>query len=128
MDTKEDTVDSKLQPAQERLRELKNITTVIYALQALSFITGLTFIAAVIINYVKKEDVQGTWLESHFQWQIRTFWYGLLWGILGIALFIFVIGYFILIANTVWLIYRIIKGWLRLSEGKGMYPESTTEH
>ncbi len=105
------------------LDSLKTITTMVYALQALSIFTGITFIAAVVVNYIKKEDVRGTWLESHFLWQIRTFWYGLLWGILGVVLFVFVLGYFILIANTIWLLYRIIKGWLRLSEGKEMYPE-----
>jgi uncharacterized membrane protein len=69
--------------------------------------------------------VQGTWLESHFLWQIRTFWYGLLWGVIGMLLLVLVVGYFILIANTIWLLYRIIKGWLRLSEGKEMYTEQT---
>ena len=108
---------------QNGLDSLKTITTVVYILQALSFFTGITFIAAVVVNYIKKEDVQGTWLESHFLWQIRTFWYGFLWGAIGVALFVFVVGYFILIANTIWLLYRIIKGWLRLSEGKEMYPE-----
>ncbi|MDX8381530.1 MAG: hypothetical protein R8M14_05405 [Ghiorsea sp.] len=108
----------------EALASLKTITTVVYALQALSFFTGLTFIAAVVINYIKKEDVQGTWLESHFLWQIRTFWYGFLWGIIGLATFFIAIGYFVLIANSIWLVYRIIKGWLRLTEGKSMYPDS----
>jgi len=107
----------------EALDSLKTITTVVYALQALSFFTGLTFIAAVVINYIKKEDVHGTWLESHFLWQIRSFWYGLLWGVIGFATFIIFIGYFVLLANTIWLVYRIIKGWLRLTEGKTMYPE-----
>ncbi len=110
------------------LDSLKTITTMVYVLQALSIFTGITFIAAVVVNYIKKEDVQGTWLESHFLWQIRTFWYGLLWGVIGVALFVFVIGYFILLANTVWLLYRIIKGWLRLSEGKAMYPELELAH
>ena len=109
----------------DTLKELKTITTIVYALQALSYFTGITFIAAVILNYVKKEDVQGTWLASHFRWQIRTFWYGLLWGVLGVISFVFVVGYFILIANAIWIVYRIIKGWLRLSEGKEMYPNQS---
>ncbi len=113
---------------QDDLDSLKTITTVVYILQALSFFTGITFIAAVVVNYIKKEDVQGTWLESHFLWQIRTFWYGFLWGAIGVALFVFVVGYFVLIANTIWLLYRIIKGWLRLSEGKAMYPELELAH
>ncbi len=111
----------EVQPQQD-LRELKTITTIVYALQAVSFFVGITFIAAVILNYVKKEDVQGTWLASHFRWQIRTFWYGLMWGVLGVITFVLVVGYFILITNAIWIVYRIIKGWLRLSEGKEMYP------
>lgn len=102
---------------------LKTITTIVYALQAVSFFIGITFIAAVILNYVKKEDVQGTWLASHFRWQIRTFWFGLLWSIIGFISLIIIVGYFILIANAIWIVYRIIKGWLRLSEGKPMYAD-----
>ncbi|MDX8377630.1 MAG: hypothetical protein R8L53_06360 [Mariprofundales bacterium] len=99
----------------------KMITTVIYALQAAVFLSGITFIIAVIINYVKKDDVRGTWLESHFKWQIRTFWFAMLWSVIGIISYFFLIGYFILIANTIWVIYRIIKGWLRLNDNKEMY-------
>ncbi|MEO7558195.1 MAG: hypothetical protein ABIT92_03630 [Gammaproteobacteria bacterium] len=98
-----------------------NITTVVYALQAVSFFFVITFIVAVIINYVKRDDVRGTWLESHFRWQIRTFWYGLLWSILGGITFLLIIGYFILIADAIWIIYRIAKGWLRLVEKKPLY-------
>lgn len=98
-----------------------NITTVVYALQAVSFFFVITFIVAVIINYVKRDDVRGTWLESHFRWQIRTFWYGLLWSILGGITFFLIIGYFILIADAIWIIYRIAKGWLRLVEKKPLY-------
>jgi len=71
---------------------------------------------ALIINYVKRPDVEGTFLESHFTWQIRTFWYALLWGIIGFVTLFAVIGYLILMANTVWIIYRIVKGWLRLAD------------
>jgi uncharacterized membrane protein len=99
----------------------KTITLVVYALQAASFLVGVTWIAAVIINYIKKEDVAGTWLESHFRWQIRTFWYGLLYGVIGGITFFFIVGWLILMADLVWVIYRIVKGWLRLSEGKPMY-------
>ena len=67
----------------EKERSLKTIATVVYALQAAGFFIGLTWIVAIVLNYIKKEDVAGTWLESHFRWQIRTFWFGLLWGVLG---------------------------------------------
>ena len=99
----------------------KGIVTIIYALQAASFLIGITFIVAVIINYIKRSDISGTWLESHFKWQIRTFWFALLWSFVGLVGAVFIIGYFILIANAIWVIYRIVKGWLRLNDGKEMY-------
>ncbi len=108
-------------PATERLKSLKTITMVVYALQASSFLFGITALVAIIVNNVKKDDVQGTWLASHFRWQIRTFWFGLLWLGLGLATYLLIIGYFILIADGVWLIYRIVKGWLNLMDGKEMY-------
>ena len=73
------------------------------------------------VERIKLDDVRGTWLESHFRWQIRTFWFGLLWSVLGILTFIFGIGWFVLIANSLWLIYRILKGWLNLYDNKPMY-------
>jgi len=102
-------------------KSAKTLTTVIYALYAASFLIGITAIAAIIINYIKRSEVAGTFLESHFRWQIRTFWFGLLWGIIGAVLFVVVVGWFILIANAIWIIYRIAKGWLNLNDGKPMY-------
>jgi uncharacterized membrane protein len=120
---------------------LVNWTTAIYALHAFSlvmgivttatvigtFLTGWPSIIAVILNYVKRNDVRGTWLDSHFSWQIRTFWFGLLWVVLC-ALFVVMtlgIGLLIvwlpLIVVTVWFIYRIVRGWLRLAAGRPMY-------
>src|SRR2546423_14715450 len=99
-------------------KSLKTLTMVVYALQAIGFINGITWIVAVIINYVKRDEVKGTWLESHFRWQIRTFWWGLLWGIVGLVLFLVLIGYLIWVAAGIWLIYRIVKGWLYLNDGK----------
>lgn len=101
-------------------QSLKTITTVVYALQAASFIVGITYFIAVVINYVKKDDVQNTWLESHFRWQIRTFWFSLLWLIVGGLTFIIVIGWVILFANALWFIYRVAKGWLNLIDGRPM--------
>ena len=107
--------------ASERIGRLKSLTAVIYALQAAGFFVGLTWIVAVVMNYVKKDDVAGTWLQSHFRWQIRTFWFGLLWGAIGGVLCVIFIGFAILFANAVWIIYRIVKGWLNLNDGKPMY-------
>jgi len=102
-------------------KSARTLTTVIYALYAASFIVGITAIAAIVINYVKKGEVAGTWLESHFRWQIRTFWFGLLWSIVGMILMMVIVGWAILAANAVWIIYRIVKGWLNLNDGKAMY-------
>ena len=101
--------------------QANTLTIVIYALQAASFIVGLTFLVAVIMNYIKRDDVRGTWLESHFRWQIRTFWFCLLWGLIGALLSAVVIGVFILLANAIWVIYRIAKGWMNVAENKPMY-------
>ena len=106
----------------EELAGLKNITMVVYALQALSFLWGVTAIVGIVINYVKRDDAKGTFYESHFDWQIRTFWWGLLWGVVGVLTIWFVIGFFVLFAAWVWMIYRVVKGWLKLTEGKPVMP------
>ncbi len=111
-----------------KLDGLIQVTQVVYILQAISLFTGICLIIAVIVNYVKQDDVQGTWLASHFRWQIRTFWFTLLWSIVGAAtLWIFFIGALIWGVASIWLIYRIIKGWLRLCEGKEMYVTQESE-
>jgi uncharacterized membrane protein len=110
-------------PAATDAREasLRRLTMIVYALQIASFLLGFTLIVAVIINYLQRGEVAGTWLESHFRWQIRTFWYSLLWLGVGIALLVVVIGFFVLMGSALWLLYRAIKGWLSLEEGKAMY-------
>jgi uncharacterized membrane protein len=118
-------------------------THVIYALHAVgvslgvassafivtSFLFGLPSIVAVILNYVKRSDVRGTFLESHFRWQIRTFWYALLWIaialLLSLPLMLVIVGFFTLWLAAViiglWVLYRVIRGWMRLSAGQPMY-------
>ena len=120
---------------------LFNWTQGIYALHAFSllvgifgaatvigaFLIGWPSIIAVILNYVKRADVRGTWLESHFRWQIRTFWYGALWAGLCLLFIILTLGVGILIAwlplaiVSIWFIYRIARGWMRLRDGRPMY-------
>ena len=93
-----------------------------------AFLFGWPSIIAVIINYVKRSEVRGTWLESHFSWQIRTFWWALLWAIIvaivGTVLAIVVVGVAVWIigffALGLWAIYRIARGWLRLKDRKPM--------
>ncbi len=105
----------------EAEKSAKTLTTIIYALYAASYFVGITAIVAIVINYIKKEDVAGTFLESHFRWQIRTFWFGMLWGVLGGITALIVIGWAVLIADGIWIVYRIVKGWLRLNDNKPMY-------
>lgn len=114
-------------PTTEQSRNLERevtLTVGVYALQAASFLFVITLLVGVIINYVKRDDVEGTWLESHFRWQIRTFWFVLLWSIIGFMTTIILIGYAILFVNAVWLIYRIAKGWLSLQDEKALYLNS----
>jgi uncharacterized membrane protein len=99
--------------------EQKNIVLLVYILQAASFLVGVTAIAALILAYIKREEMRGTWLESHINWQIKTFWYGLL-GFIGVLLLVVLIGGFILLATAIWVIFRIVKGWLAYSEGKSV--------
>ena len=129
--------DSKTQLALPA-ENLITLTHVVYALHAFSAITGISSAAfivtafltgwpsiiAVIINYVKRGDVRGTFLDSHFSWQIRTFWWALLWFLLGGLLTITIIGAVIgiplLIVVGIWVLYRIARGWLALLSRKSL--------
>ena len=94
------------------------------ALVVTAFLTGWPSIIAVIINYVKRSDVRGTWLESHFSWQLRTFWFALLWLVIGAIAFVTVLGIpvaiVVWIGTGLWVLYRLIRGWLGLLEKKAM--------
>lgn len=106
---------------EEKFNEAKKLTTIIYVLYAASFLVGVTSIFAIIINYIKKDEMAGTVFESHFRWQIRTFWFGLLWAVLGGILAFVIVGFVVLLVDAIWIIYRIAKGWLSLNENKPMY-------
>lgn len=107
----------------EPSESLVQLTHVTYALYALGLLTaGLIAVAGLIIAYVKLDDAKGTYIESHMRWLIRTFWWGLGWSLL-VWVFVFItLGIGLLIAWLfwgaiwIWFAYRIIKGWLRLSE------------
>ncbi|MCL4184995.1 MAG: DUF4870 domain-containing protein [Burkholderiaceae bacterium] len=101
-----------------RTSDAKRLATICYALYALSCLVGITAIAAIIINYLKRDDVAGTWVASHFEWQIKTFWYALAGAIVSWLLMIVLIGFPMFLAVVVWTIYRIVKGWLALADGK----------
>jgi uncharacterized membrane protein len=97
----------------------RNLAIIVYILQGLAFfLGGITALVGVIINYVKMDEVRGTWIEPHFRWQIRTFWIGLLWLVIGTITLMVIIGWFILLGMAIWVIYRIVKGALALNDGK----------
>ena len=116
-------------------------TQVIYGLHAVSlaigilgaasvvgaFLIGWPSIIAVILNYVKRSDVRGTWLESHFRWQIRTFWFGALWVALCGLFVLFTLGLGLFVVwiplgfVALWFIYRVARGWMALNNRQPMY-------
>jgi uncharacterized membrane protein len=133
-------VQASLPPASGEAPESTwTIANVVYALHTLAIVVGLIgtatvvgsfvgsvpSILAVILNYAKRGEAYGTWLESHYRWQIRTFWFALGWVVLAGFLFVTFIGIpiaaGILVAITAWLIYRIARGWLRLRDRLPMY-------
>ena len=119
-------------------QSLVTLTHVLYGMHAFSavmgvlgsafiltaFLTGWPSIIAVIINYVKRNDVRGTYLDSHFSWQLRTFWYAVLWvvviGLLIITLIGIPIAWLVAIGVGIWVLDRIVRGWLALSERKAI--------
>jgi uncharacterized membrane protein len=108
-----------LPASDEKLASLKTLTHVIYALYALSLLGfGTTAVIAIVLNYIKRDDAQGTWLESHFRWQISTFWWGLWWFVVGWITVFILIGFVVWGVACVWFIYRIAKGWLNLNDNK----------
>jgi uncharacterized membrane protein len=120
---------------------LTRVTHLMYALHAFSaimgvissaavvtaFLTGWPSIIAVIINYVKRGDAGGTFLESHFRWQLRTFWFALLAMIIAVFLFVTIIGipfgWLLMVATGLWVLYRIARGWLALSDSRPIDAE-----
>jgi uncharacterized membrane protein len=129
---------------QEPDPSLITVTQVTYALHALglaigafgtasvvgAFLFGWPSIIAVIINYVKRSEVRETWLDSHFSWQIRTFWWAMLWaviiGIVGAVFAVVLVGFAIWVIGFcvlgLWAVYRIARGWLRLKDRQPMPP------
>ena len=126
-----------LQPGQPT-ENLVTLTHLIYALHAFavftgvvgsatilgSFIASVPSIAAVIINYVKQGAVRDTWLESHFRWQIRTFWFAVLWVMVAVVMIMTIIGLpfglLVLGVTSLWVLYRVVRGWWALSQRQAM--------
>jgi uncharacterized membrane protein len=93
---------------------------------ATAFLFGIPSIVAVVMNYLRRDDARGTWLESHFSWQLRTFWFALFWVVLifllSLPLFLVLIGFLTfpvgIIIVGIWVIYRVARGWLKLKDGR----------
>jgi len=127
--------------SQNTSQSLYDWTQIIYALHALSLLTGILgaatvigafligwpSIIAVIMNYIKRSEASGTWLESHFRWQIRTFWYGLFWAALCGIFVVLTFGLGLLLVwlplgvLALWFIYRVARGWMALRDRRAMY-------
>ena len=89
-----------------------------------AFVFGWPSIIAIIINFFKREEVRGSWLESHWRWQWRTFWYAALWllvaGMLAITLIGIPAAILVIVVTGVWVLYRVVRGWLVLAERKAL--------
>jgi uncharacterized membrane protein len=94
---------------------LKQMALIGYILYAVSLLIPFAIFGTLILAYIKRGEAKGTWVESHFRWQIRTFWVMVIATIISIILLFVLIGYFTAIAAGIWFIYRVIRGWLALS-------------
>ena len=120
---------------------LVTYTHIIYALHSLSVLIGLTSaltivgsfvfgvpsIIAVIMNYARQSDARGTFLDSHFRWQIRTFWYAALWIVVAVFLMLTILGiplaFVVFFAAGLWVVYRVARGWIALMDRRPMYAD-----
>jgi len=100
---------------------MRTLTHVVYGLFALGLVSGgflgAATLAAVIVAYLKRGDAVGTLYAGHFDWVISTFWWGLLWLVLSAVATLIFVGWLTGLVAVIWLIYRIVKGWLALFAG-----------
>ncbi len=102
---------------------LRTYTIIIYALYALSLVNGITALVGVIMAYLKRDEMAGTVYQSHAQYLIKTFWYTLLGMLIGwITMFIF-IGFAVILAASVWFIYRMVAGFIKLLDNQPVSPD-----
>lgn len=89
-----------------------------------AFVFGWPSIVAVIINYVTRDRVRGTWLATHWRWQLRSFWFAVLWALLAGLLVITLIGiplaWVVFFSTGLWVLYRVIRGWMALLDRRAM--------
>ena len=124
-------------------RSLITYNHITYFLYVVSYFTaGLLWIVPIVMNYAKRHDADGSWLATHFDWQIKTFWYSIVWFVIGVIIITFALGGFgvsmladsgniaigsvllagfgllIMIFTFIWHLYRIIRGWIALTDGR----------
>ena len=127
----------------DKRRSLTTYNHITYFLYVISYFTaGLLWIVPIVMNYAKRHDADGTWLATHFDWQIKTFWYGIVWFVIGIMMITFALGgvgvsmlvesgniakgsglliglgLLIIIFTFIWHLYRIVRGWIALTDGR----------
>ncbi|WP_029408647.1 membrane protein [Thiomicrorhabdus sp. Milos-T2] len=117
-------MSDQIEPIQENKAEISTtIPTIIYVLYLANFILPFTGLIGVIMAYVNKGE--GNFLESHYQFQIRTFWIGLLYAVVGVLLTAVFIGWLILLFYAIWIIVRCVKGFKYLGKQEPM-PDPTS--
>lgn len=127
----------------DKRRSLITYNHVTYLLYVVSYFTaGLMWIVPIVMNYAKRHDADGTWLATHFDWQIKTFWYSIVLFAIGALLIAFALGglgisvmadsgnlaigsvlltglgLLIMVFTFIWHLYRIIRGWIALTDGR----------
>jgi uncharacterized membrane protein len=137
-----DTYDAQAGPPTAPSVSLISTTLLIYALYGFAAVAGLVSsgfpliapffgvlgVVAVIIAYVKRGETAGTWLASHYRWLIRTFWFSMLWAVVGMLVLVTLgliligipIAFGIWIAATIWVIYRLVRGYILFKESKAI--------
>jgi uncharacterized membrane protein len=104
----------------ESERKVRDVALIVYILQFASLIAGVTALIGVIVNYLKRDEAAGTLYESHFTWQIRTFWGAVIGAVVGGVTWWFFLGFLVWGATYVWFIYRVVRGFLNFNDGKPM--------
>lgn len=130
----DEEVPVPMAPRNASMESLVALAHVVYALHAIavvsgvlgsativgSFVASLPSIVAVVLNYLKRAEARGTWLESHFRWQIRTFWFALLWVGVAVLMVLSIVGVplalLIVLVVGLWVFYRVARGWWNLAQ------------
>lgn len=135
-----DSMNNNIDNQRSALVTYNHITYLLYVLSY--FTAGLLWVVPIFMNYAKRREADGTWLATHFDWQIKTFWYSIVWFVVGVGIITFALGSFgvsmmadsgniavgsVLLASLgfivmgvtfIWHLYRIVRGWIALTDGR----------